>query len=197
MRKFLAWATLAAVLALPVACVTINVYFPEAAADKAAEQFVDKVLGAPAKEEPPASPPPPPGKSPGAMLLDFVIPSAMAQTANINIQTPQIQQIQARMQQRFAASLTRYFASGAVGFGKDGLVAVRDAASVPLPERAALNAAVADENRDRQAVYREIAIANGHAEWESQIRASFAKQWIQQAKPGWYYQDSSGAWKQK
>jgi uncharacterized protein YdbL (DUF1318 family) len=197
MRKFLAWATLAAVLALPVACVTINVYFPEAAADKAAEQFVDKVLGAPAKEEPPANPPPPPGKSPGAMLLDFVIPSAMAQTANINIQTPQIQQIQARMQQRFAASLTRYFASGAVGFGKDGLVAVRDAASVPLPERAALNAAVADENRDRQAVYREIAIANGHAEWESQIRASFAKQWIQQAKPGWYYQDSSGAWKQK
>jgi uncharacterized protein YdbL (DUF1318 family) len=197
MRKFLAWTTLAAVLALPVACVTINVYFPEAAADKAAEQFVDKVLGAPAKEEPPASPPPPPGKSPGAMLLDFVIPSAMAQTANINIQTPQIQQIQARMQQRFAASLTRYFASGAVGFGKDGLVAVRDAASVPLPERAALNAAVADENRDRQAVYREIAIANGHAEWESQIRASFAKQWIQQAKPGWYYQDSSGAWKQK
>jgi len=197
MRKFLAWATLAAVLALPVACVTINVYFPEAAADKAAEQFVDKVLGAPAKEEPPANPPPPPGKSPAAMLLDFVIPSAMAQTANINIQTPQIQQIQARMQQRFAASLTRYFASGAVGFGKDGLVAVRDAASVPLPERAALNAAVADENRDRQAVYREIAIANGHAEWESQIRASFAKQWIQQAKPGWYYQDSSGAWKQK
>ena len=197
MRKFLAWATLAAVLALPVACVTINVYFPEAAADKAAEQFVDKVLGAPAKEERPANPPPPPGKSPGAMLLDFVIPSAMAQTANINIQTPQIQQIQARMQQRFAASLTRYFASGAVGFGKDGLVAVRDAASVPLPERAALNAAVADENRDRQAVYREIAIANGHAEWESQIRASFAKQWIQQAKPGWYYQDSSGAWKQK
>lgn len=131
------------------------------------------------------------------MLLDFVIPSAVAQTANINIQTPQIQTIQARMQQRFAGSFAKYFGSGAVGFGKDGLVAVRDAASVPLPERAALNAAVADDNRDRQAVYREIAIANGHAEWETQIRASFAKQWVQQAKPGWYYQDAGGAWKQK
>ncbi|MEP7044388.1 MAG: YdbL family protein [Dokdonella sp.] len=197
MRKFLVWAALATALALPVACVTINVYFPEAAADKAAEQFVDKVLGEPVKEAPPVNEPPPPGKSPGAMLLDFVIPSATAQTANINIQTPQIQAIQARMQQRFATSLTKAFASGAIGFGKDGLVATRDAASVPLPERAALNAAVADENRDRQAVYREIAIANGHAEWEAQIRASFAKQWIQQAKPGWYYQDAGGGWKQK
>ena len=196
MRKFIAWAALAGALALPVPCVTINVYFPEAAADKAAEQFIDKVLGEPAKDAAPTAQPPP-GKSPGAMLLDFVVPSAIAQTANINIQTPQIQAIQARMQQRFATSLTKYFASGAVGFGKDGLVAVRDAASVPLPERAALNAAVADENRDRQAVYREIAIANGHAEWETQIRASFAKQWVQQAKPGWYYQDAGGAWKQK
>ncbi|HEY0230623.1 MAG TPA: YdbL family protein [Dokdonella sp.] len=195
MRKFIAWAALATALALPVACVTINVYFPEAAADKAAEQFIDKVLGEPAQGAPAAQPPP--GKSPGAMLLDFVIPSATAQTANINIQTPQIQAIQARMQQRFAGSLIQYFANGAVGFGKDGLVAVRDAANVPLPERAALNAAVADENRDRQAVYREIAIANGHAEWETQIRASFAKQWVQQAKPGWYYQDAGGAWKQK
>ncbi|MET0225889.1 MAG: YdbL family protein [Dokdonella sp.] len=196
MRKFIAWAALAAALALPVACVTINVYFPEAAADKAAEQFIDKVLGEPAKEAAPAAQSPP-GKPPAAMLLDFVIPSAVAQTANINIQTPQIQTIQARMQQRFAGSFAKYFGSGAVGFGKDGLVAVRDAASVPLPERAALNAAVADDNRDRQAVYREIAIANGHAEWETQIRASFAKQWVQQAKPGWYYQDAGGAWKQK
>ncbi|MEO6076689.1 MAG: DUF1318 domain-containing protein [Dokdonella sp.] len=32
---------------------------------------------------------------------------------------------------------------------------------------------------------------------EDKIRASFAKQWQQQAKSGWYYQDDSGAWKQK
>ena len=112
-------------------------------------------------------------------------------------QTKQIQAIQARMQQRFASVLTKYCASGAVGFSKDGLVAVRDAASVPLSERATLNAAVADENRDRQAAYHEIALANGHAEWETQIRAAFAKQWIGRAHAGWYYQDASGAWKQK
>ena len=171
--------------------------FPEAAAEKAAQQFVDKVIG-PAKDaSPPEHEQPPPGKSPGAMLLDFLIPSALAQTADINIQTPQIQAIQTRMTQRFSSTLSKYYASGAVGFTRDGLIAVRDAASVPLSERAAVNAAVADENRDRQAVYREIALANGHAEWEAQIRDAFAKQWIGRARAGWYYQDASGAWKQK
>lgn len=200
MRHVLRWSVLAAALALPAACVTINVYFPEAAAQKAAEQFVDKVIGAAAEQSPPAPEPstqPPPGRSPAAMLLDLVVPSAHAQGADITIQSPQIQAIQARMRQRFASALAKYCASGAVGFTRDGLVAMRDAASVPLAERAALNAAIADENRDRQAVYREIALANGHAEWEAQIRDTFARQWIQQARPGWYYQDSSGAWKQK
>ena len=184
-------------LALLAACVTINVYFPEAAADKAAQQFIDKVLEVAPAAPPPANDVPPPGHSPGAMLLDFLVPSAYAQNADINIRTPQVQAIQSRMQQRFASSLAPYFASGAIGFSADGLVAMRDAAAVPLPERAALNAAIADENRDRQAVYREIAVANGHADWEPQIRRTFAKQWIQQAKAGWYYQDASGAWKRK
>ena len=197
MRKSTAWIALAA-LTLPVACVTINVYFPAAAAEKAAEQFVDKVIGKDAvKPVEPTRPTPPPGTSPGAMLLDFVIPSANAQQANINVQTPQIQAIQSRMQQRFSTTLSRYFASGAAGFTKDGMVAVRDAAAVPLPERAALNQAIAEENRDRAAVYREIAVANGHPEWEAQIRETFAKQWIQQAHAGWYYQDAGGSWKQK
>lgn len=196
MQRILTWTTLAAMLALP-ACVTINVYFPEAAAEKAAEQFVDKVIGSQGAE-PPAEPASvQPGHSPGAMLLDLVIPSAHAQAVDINVRTPQIQAIQSRMQQRHATTLSGFYASGAIGFARDGLVAARDVASLPLADRAAVNAAVADENRDRQAVYREIAVANGHPEWEKQIRETFAKQWIQQARPGWYYQDSTGAWQQK
>lgn len=198
MRKVVFGTALTAAFAVLAACVTINVYFPEAAAAKAAQQFVDKVIGAPAKDtSPAATESPQPGKPPGVALLDLLIPNAYAQQVDITIQTPQIQAIQARMQQRFAAVLTKYFASGAVGFSKDGLVALRDAASVPLSERATLNAAVADENRDRQAVYHEIALANGHAEWEAQIRVAFAKQWIGRAHAGWYYQEASGAWKQK
>lgn len=194
MRRHLAAIALFLVLVLPAACVTINVYFPEAAAQKAAGQFIEQVLGAPA---PATEPPPAVPQQPAAALLDFLVPSAHAQGVDITVQTPQIQAIQARMQERFADVLRAQFDSGALGFTRDGLVAVRDAALIPLPQRAAVNAAVADENRDREAAYREIALANGHADWAPQIRATFAQQWIERAKAGWYYQDSSSTWQRK
>jgi len=197
MRTSIAGLTLAAALMLPAACVTINVYFPEAAAEKAAEQFVGKIIDSAEPQAPPPTDAKPPGGFPAAMLIGLLISNAHAQNANLNAQTPQIQAIQSRMKQRFDASLSKYFSAGAIGFTKDGLVALRDAAGVALAERATLNQAVADENRDRQAVYHEIAAANGHPEWEAQIRSTFAKQWVQQAKPGWYYQNAAGAWTRK
>ncbi|MEO7916010.1 MAG: YdbL family protein [Dokdonella sp.] len=200
MRKLIA-ASLFAVAAL-AACVTINVYFPAAEVNEAAQQFVEDVISGKASETntavKPDSPNPEstPAKNPGATLLDLLIPSAHAQ-ADITVQTPQVRAIQARMKERFDRSLAGYLNSGAIGLGNDGYVVVRDAASVPLPQRAALNQAVADENRDRKAVYSEIASANGNAAWEDRIRTSFGKQWVQQAKSGWYYQDDAGAWQKK
>jgi uncharacterized protein YdbL (DUF1318 family) len=89
------------------------------------------------------------------------------------------------------------FDAGAVGFSSDGLVTIRDRSAVPLSERRSLESVVADENRDRKAVYREIAVANGHPEWEKDIQGTFAKEWVGNARRGWYYQDGSGAWRQK
>jgi hypothetical protein len=43
----------------------------------------------------------------------------------------------------------------------------------------------------------EIARANGHPEWEPDIRRTFADRWVANAPRGWWYQDASGAWKQK
>lgn len=197
MRK-LVYGLLTMVLVALVGCVTINVYFPEAAAQKAADQFIGTVIdSAPApKTETPA--PPKKGSQPSAMLLDLLIPAAYAaETPNLRVQTPTAEAIQGRMQERFRGTLAALFDSGAIGFTHDGLVAVRDAAKVPLDQRAGVNAAVADENRDRNALYREVANANNHPEWEAQIRATFAKGWIERARAGWYYQDSAGAWKQK
>ncbi len=180
-------------LVLLSACVTINVYFPAAAAEKAAEQFIGTVIGEAAKD---AEIKPPP-RPPQAWLLDFFIGSAQAAEPDLNIQTTAVRDIQARMKQRFDSVLTKALAAGSIGLTRDGLVAVRDAASVPLAERSGLNQAVAEENRDRKAVYSEIARANGHPEWEAQIQSTFAAQWVQQARAGWYYQDATGAWKQR
>jgi uncharacterized protein YdbL (DUF1318 family) len=75
-------------------------------------------------------------------------------------------------------------------------VEVRDQNAVPLPERAKVKSLVAEENRDRDALYAEVAKANGHPEWKGDIQNTFAKRWIAKAEAGTWYQDG-GAWKQK
>ena len=182
------------------ACVTINVYFPAAAAERAAEKFVGDVLGEPNEEGSLFNPLDLPANVAliaAAGLVDFLISDAQAQQAEIEINTPQINTIKARMAQRQRQHLDSMFDAGAIGFGSDGLVIIRDRSAVPLSERRSLESVVADENRDRKAVYREIAVANGHPEWEKEIQATFAKEWAGNARRGWYYQDSSGAWRQK
>ena len=115
--------------------------------------------------------------------------------ADLEVNTPGINAIKQSMQARHAQLATHY-ASGAVGLTADGMVALRDAGAVPLVQRQAVNALVAAENNDRNALYAEIANANGHPEWQAEIRSTFAQRWIQRAQPGWWVQ-SGGAWKQK
>jgi len=179
------------------ACVTINVYFPAAEAQEAAAEFVDKVIGDDAKKEEPAPVKPPQASlQPRFNLMSLLISDAQAQEVDINIHTPAIQAIQARMADRFQGSLQAHFDSGALGFGSDGMVAIRDATKIELKDRVAVKEAVAEDNRDRKALYRELAVANGHPEWEAQLRDTWAKEWIAKAHKGWWYQDG-GAWKQK
>ena len=99
--------------------------------------------------------------------------------------------------QRFA-QLEKYFAAGAVGLTNNGLIEVRDQGAIALAERATAKRLVAEDNTDRNALYAAIAKANGHPEWEADIRKTFSRRWVERgAQPGWYYQDASGAWKQK
>ena len=190
------------------ACVTINVYFPAAEAKEAAREFVEKVIDDADKVQIKETPADGGGMAMLHKRFDFDVSgfdpwmlvgigSAQAQSApDITIKTPAIQAIQSRMESRFASTLRAGFDSGALGFTSDGLITVRDAGKLELKDRVAMNAAVADDNRDRKAVYREVAVANGHPEWESQIRNVFAKQWVDSARSGWWYQ-SGGGWKQK
>ena len=187
-------------IAIMGACVTINVYFPAAAAEQAAEKFVGDVLGEPNEEGSLFDPLHDPA---GYVLiaanglLDLIVPNVEAAEPEIEINTPQINAIKARMAQRQQQSLNSLFDAGAIGFTADGFVTIRDRSAVSLSERRNLEGVVADENRDRGAVYREIAIANGHPEWEKDIQETFAREWVRNARKGWYYQDSNGAWRQK
>jgi uncharacterized protein YdbL (DUF1318 family) len=206
MQRFLPLKLAACSLALS-ACVTINVYFPAAAAEKAADRIIEDVWGERAR--PPEADDRKDQRSSlhtgrdervllaaAGKVLELLVPSAHAAQADLNVDTPAVRQLTRSMEQRHA-QLEPYYDSGAVGLTRDGLIEVRDQNLIPLPERNRVRKLVAEENADRTSLYREIASANGHPEWEADIRLTFAERWIDKAAAGWYYQDASGAWKQK
>lgn len=127
-------------------------------------------------------------------LLCAVVLPASAQ-GNLEINTPAIAAVKQSMQTRHA-ELAPLYASGAIGLARDGAVALRDASGVPLAQRGRVNALIAAENADRSALYREIARANGHPEWEADIRNTFAQRWIDRAQSGWWVEGAKG-WTRK
>ena len=185
-------------------CVTVNVYFPAAAAEQAADRIIKEIYGDKLESAPTPAPAQPdqtsnetlPLNSAGLGLLDFLVPAASAQEADIDVSSPAISQLRASMTQRHA-QLEPFYAGGMVGMDSQGLITVRDPATVSIKDRNIVNQLVAAENQDRNTLYAEIARANGHPEWEDQIRGTFARRWIANAPAGWYFQDGSGSWKQK
>jgi uncharacterized protein YdbL (DUF1318 family) len=115
---------------------------------------------------------------------------------NLEINTPAIAELRGAMQQRHG-QLAPFYASGAVGVARDGTIQVRDANAVPLAQRQQVSGLVAAENNDRAALYREIARANGHPDWEADVRNTFAQRWTERAQSGWYVQNASGQWVRK
>ena len=200
----LRWITagLTAFCLVLAACVTINVYFPAAAAEKAADRIIEDIWGPRRDRSPPATSRARSAARPANLLfaalrgtLDFVIPAAHAE-ADLDVSSPAIRTLTASMKAR-AADLDPFFTSGAIGLTSDGLVEIRDANAVALADRNKLRKLVADDNRDRNSLYREIASANGHPDWEADIRSTFAERWIANARAGWYYKSKAGAWTQK
>lgn len=128
------------------------------------------------------------------VLFALCFATSVLAAADIEVNTPGVTALKQSMQARHA-QLAAHYASGAIGLTADGLIAVRDASAIPLPSRQAVNNLVAAENQDRNALYAEIAQANGHPEWQNEIRSTFAQRWIQRKQPGWWVQ-SGGLWKQ-
>jgi len=174
------------------ACVTINVYFPAAEAEDAANKIINKIIG---EEDGQGAV----GNNPQSFNLNplsWFISSAHAEV-NINISSPAIVEITDRMENRFSSQLKPHIDSGVVGFTNEGFIDIVDAKALALKDRQIVKKFVADDNRDRKALYRELAVANGHADWEESIRNVFIKLWREKARSGWKYQDAAGAWQTK
>jgi uncharacterized protein len=181
-----------------VSCVTINIYFPAAAAEKAADRIIEDIWGPegqpPQKSGPEQTEQQSSAEKVGLAILDWFITPAAAEP-DLNINSAAVTAIQANMKTRHN-NLKPYFDNGAVGLTNQGLVGMHNIKAVSLKDRNKLNGLIADENKDRQALYAEIARANGHPEWQAEIQATFARRWIDKAAKGWWYQSGS-SWQQK
>jgi uncharacterized protein YdbL (DUF1318 family) len=204
--KILSRKKLFIVLLLIVAtsCVTINIYFPEAAVEKAADRIVDEVWGEKGIEQPKQEEQKPEGE-PQSFIHRFIKlaitligpQDAYAQDADINVTTPAIRALKDSIQQR-AGSLKPYLDKGNVGITNDGLLSTRSLEGLNLKEKATLKRYIEAENTDRNTLYAEIAKANNFPpDRIADIKAIFAKSWINQAKGGWWIQNPDGGWVQK
>lgn len=129
------------------------------------------------------------------LLSTLLVSQFVAAAADLEVNTPAVSAIKNSMQARHG-QLAPYYASGAIGLTKDGLIAVKDANAVPLAQRGGLTGLVKDENADRNNLYKEIALANGHPEWQAEIQSTFAGRWIDKAQAGWWVQ-GAGGWVKK
>ena len=179
------------------ACVTVNIYFPAAAVQRAADRIVEETWGDQGKggaKEPAKGSSLVPGKR--YVVLSFA-GEAFAAEPDVNVSNPAIRGLKESIKIR-SGSLIPFMDKGNAGIGRDGLLAVRTTEGLNLKERSEVQQLVDAENRDRENLYAEIAKANNFPrERVGDIKAIFARSWTDQAKAGWWIQDAQGNWKKK
>lgn len=212
-RIGLALASLITLGFVALACVTINVYFPEAAVKDLSEQIEDAVAreaaeaaGEPADEAPPSS-------SNNVSWLRSTFDVAVGTTLHLlapapvyaqasavaapEISNPAIRKI---IQSRAARvqDIDKYKAAGALGENNQALLEVRALDALPLQERAAVQKLVRSENADRETMFKEIAAATGaDLSQLPRIRETYATTLRQNARKGDWFQKPDGTWQQK
>jgi uncharacterized protein len=195
MRKRYALGTVAAVgLVFVLACITVNIYFPEATVKQAAEEIVTEIRKTDAEKKGPEAVLQRP--APREASSFSLVPAAYAQEAT-NVSTPAIRALKESMKTRFAA-LKPYFDAGNIGETNKGMLDVRDETGLNLQAKAALRNLAKDENGDRTKLYAEVAKAlNIEASQIEKIQKIFAAEWAKSAAAGWWIQQEDGAWVKK
>lgn len=178
-------------------CVTVNIYFPAAAVERAAEEIVKETWGGRPESTPKEAPRSHVPTAAERIASIGFTDEAFAQEADINVSNPAIRALKDAIKNR-SGSIKPFMDRGNVGIARDGLLTVRTTDGLTLKERAEVQQLVDAENRDRESLYVEIAKANNFAQGSvAKIKAIFARSWVEQAQPGWWIQDEQGNWKKK
>lgn len=208
-RSMRSRTSFALVALLAGACVTINVYFPEAAVRDLSQKIEDEVAKEAAKQEAAAPETAPEAKPEGATqsgvapgLLDTLLGVTPAYAAgevpDPGVSNPAIRKIIESRAAR-ADALGAFKTQGAIGENNQALVEILALDAVAdLRQRAEVQRLVKAENVDREQLFREIAAAQDvDTSQLPRIRETYAETLRANAKPGHKIQTPDGAWKTK
>ncbi len=173
------------------ACVTVNIYFPAAEVQKAAEEIARDVRKS-AEEKAPDT-------QSWLNIQGLLKPVAVAnaQESALTVSNATIRQLKAAMKVRFP-KLRPFMERGAIGESFDGMLVIKDASSLNLRERAIVKRLLDAENRDRRSLYKAVASAlHVPASEISRLQQIFAKEWQKTAPNGTWIEVSPGKWQRK
>jgi uncharacterized protein YdbL (DUF1318 family) len=209
-RRLLGFSLSAVLLAIPLACVTINVYFPEEAVQDLSEQIEEEVQkraaeieeqgaaedGATTDDESAGA------AGDSSSLLDLLLgvqPVHAAEgVAAPEVSNPAIRKIIDARARRVGA-INEYKSRGVIGENNLALLEIRELDALSdLRERADAQKLVREENADRERLFKEIAAAKSvDLSQLPKIQQTYAGTLRDHARPGDWIQLPDGSWRQK
>ncbi len=187
-----------AVFFMMFSCVTINIYFPAEKVNRVADEIAKEVRGKEVKEKPA---PQPKSEKEGWIInirfAGFFAPREACAAEATEVSNAVIRSIKERMKERFAL-LVPFFDAGNIGENNEGFLSLRNVSGLSVKQRARLNKLVKAENKDREALYAEVAKAlNIAPDQVSRVAKIFAGKWHETCRKGWWIQLDDGTWTRK
>ena len=167
------WIAAVFFVSTAIACVTINIYFPAEKVESVADDIVNDIRGredAPAGDEV--------QKHSRIRNLRLCLGPAAAWAEEVTeVSNATIRALKERMKARYQ-QMKPYYAKGLLVEGNDGYVQAGDIGSLDLREKRDLKSLVEAENKDRKALYQEVAKAlDIDPSQVGRVGEVFAKEW--------------------
>ncbi|MDI6796304.1 MAG: YdbL family protein [Desulfatibacillaceae bacterium] len=185
-----------ALLVFAGACVTVNIYFPAAQVQKAAEQIVDEVYQGGVLPDVQT------GKIAPVLKRFLALVGPASAHAQDSQAATSVSNASIRVEKDIITAnheqLKPHYQSGAVGIQNDGYITVRSTQGLAIRDVATLRRLVDADNQARKRLYAAVAQALEIEPGElDKVAAIFADQWREKAPSGWWIQDGQGNWSAK
>lgn len=182
-----------------VACVTVNIYFPAAKVERAAEDIVEDVYGTdPQQQE---------NNGDQSALETFLAMLAPQAAHAQSVSKSDIESLKKSnsairgLKKTIAADhkkLVPYYKAGNIGITKDGYLKIINKDGLNIKQTAALRRLVSQDNDTRGQLYTEVAASMNIPGSElGKVKNIFAQEWQERAPSGWFIQTPNGKWQRK